>query len=86
MRTLSNEDKMKVGRKWNSSSVVTWLKILLLIALIIGILGWYFNVKAALIGSAILLVVTIFSISGVLVSVAIQASQDNDNGDEARSR
>jgi len=86
MRTMSNEDKAKDARKWSSRSVVTWSKILVLIALIIGVLGWYFDVKVALIGSAILVVVTIFSISGVLVSYAIQASQDNDNGDETRSR
>ncbi len=86
MRTMSNEDKPKVGRKWSSRRVVTWSKILVLIALIVGILGWYFDVTVALIGSAILLVVTIFSISGVLVSYAIQASQDNNNSDETRSR
>lgn len=86
MRTMTNEDKAKVARKSRSRSVVTWSKILVLIALIVGILGWYFDVKVALVGSAILVVVTIFSISAVLVSYAIQASQDNDNGDETRSR
>jgi len=86
MRTMINEDKAKVARKSRSRSVVTWSKILVLIALIVGILGWYFDVKVALVGSAILVVVTIFSISAVLVSYAIQASQDNDNGDETRSR
>lgn len=86
MRTMSNEDKAKVARKSRSRSVVTWSKILVLIALIVGILGWYFDVKVALVGSAILVVVTIFSISAALVSYAIQASQDNDNGDETRSR
>lgn len=75
-------DKHEVQYKWSASPLVRWSKVQIAIALIAGFAGWYLDSSLAMVASAILLVIALFSIVGALVAYVSRVSGDEHSRDE----